>query len=119
MKTSLRTRKAYRSHMVSGLVASFLFVGAGAASLAATDDKSRELDPAKVNQAVNHAVNFLQQAQANDGSFSAASGPGITAIVTTALVRNGRTAQDPLVARSLKYLEGHRHNDGGIYQNGS
>ena len=30
----------------------------------------------------------------------------MTALVTAAVLRNGRTAQDPLVAKSLKYLEG-------------
>jgi squalene-hopene/tetraprenyl-beta-curcumene cyclase len=34
-------------------------------------------------------------------------------------LRNGRTVNDPVVARALKYLEGHLHEDGGIYQNGS
>ena len=42
---------------------------------------------AKLDRAVSAAVDFLEQAQADDGSFSAASGPGITAIVATALLR--------------------------------
>jgi squalene-hopene/tetraprenyl-beta-curcumene cyclase len=32
---------------------------------------------------------------------------------------NGRTANDPVVARALKYLKQHVHDDGGIYQAGS
>jgi squalene-hopene/tetraprenyl-beta-curcumene cyclase len=75
--------------------------------------------PATLDQAVSRALAYFEQAQANDGSFSAASGPGITAIVASAMLRNGRTANDPVVARSLKYLEGHLHEDGGIYQEGS
>jgi squalene-hopene/tetraprenyl-beta-curcumene cyclase len=39
--------------------------------------------------------------------------------VATALLRSGRTANDPLVARALEYLERHVHGDGGIYQDGS
>ena len=39
--------------------------------------------------------------------------------MTTALLRNGRTVQDPLVAKSLKYLEGFAQPDGGLYQKGS
>jgi squalene-hopene/tetraprenyl-beta-curcumene cyclase len=70
--------------------------------------------------AVNRAVEFLRaKGQSADGSYSAATGPGITALITTALLRNGRTAQDPLVAKSLKYLEGFVQPDGGIYQKGS
>jgi squalene-hopene/tetraprenyl-beta-curcumene cyclase len=76
-------------------------------------------DSAKLDAAIGKAVGFLEQSQANDGSFSAASGPGITAIVASGLLRNGRTANDPVVAGALKYLEGHLHEDGGIYQEGS
>src|SRR2546423_6269502 len=58
-------------------------------------------------QAVARAVDFLRtKGQADDGSYSAASGPAVTALVTTALLRNGRTPNDPQIAKSLKYLEG-------------
>ncbi len=76
-------------------------------------------DHAKIEQAVNRAANFLKQAQATDGSFSAASGPGITAIVAAGLLRSGRTPNDPVVSKALKFLEGNVHDDGGIYQTGS
>jgi squalene-hopene/tetraprenyl-beta-curcumene cyclase len=75
--------------------------------------------PANLDQAVSRAVAYFEQAQADDGSFSAGSGPGITAIVGSALLRSGRGVNDPVVARALKYLEGHQHDDGGIYQDGS
>lgn len=84
----------------------------------ANDAPASKVDAAKINQAVNQAAAFLQKAQANDGSFSASGGPGITAIVATALLRSGRTAQDPVVAKALKYLESNLHEDGGIYQKG-
>jgi squalene-hopene/tetraprenyl-beta-curcumene cyclase len=35
------------------------------------------------------------------------------------MLRNGRTVNDPVVARALKYLQGHVRDDGGIYQEGS
>src|SRR4051812_37468623 len=73
---------------------------------------------AQINEAINRAADFLKQAQADDGSFSSASGPGVTAIVTAGLLRAGRTANDPVVARALKYLEANRHDDGGVYQTG-
>jgi len=70
--------------------------------------------------AVDRAVTFLRtKAQAPDGSFAASSGPGPTALVTTALLRQGLGVDDPTVAKSLKYLEGMRHPDGGVYQSGA
>ena len=53
--------------------------------------------------------------QAADGSYSAEAGPAVTAIVTAGILKNGRTPDDPLVARSLKYLEGFVRPDGGVY----
>ena len=67
------------------------------------------------NDVVGRGVAFLTQAQADDGSFSKQSGPGVTALVATALLRNGRTVDDPVVSKALKYLEGHVQPDGGIY----
>jgi len=68
-------------------------------------------------QAVDRAVGFLQaKGQAPDGSYAGYAGPGVTMVVTTGLLRNDRTPNDPLVAKSLKYLEGFVQPDGGIYQ---
>jgi len=77
-----------------------------------------KLDQAKINEAIDRAADFLKQAQGDDGSFSSASGPGVTAIVAASLLRSGRTVNDPVVAKALKFLEGHVHADGGIYQKG-
>jgi len=76
-------------------------------------------DPKALQQSVDRAVQFLQTAQAPDGSFSSYAGPGVTCLVTTALLRNGRTLNDPMVARALKYLEGMIRPDGGVYQAGA
>ena len=65
-------------------------------------------------QAVNKAIEYCRtKGQAADGSYS--NNPAITALVTTGVLRAGRSADDPLVAKSLKYLEGFVHPDGGIY----
>jgi squalene-hopene/tetraprenyl-beta-curcumene cyclase len=70
----------------------------------------------KYEQMVTRAIGFLAtKAQASDGSYNAAAGPGVTALVTTAIMRHGRSPSDPLVARSLKYLHGFVRDDGGIY----
>jgi len=73
-------------------------------------------DRQSYRQALDRAVAFLRTAQAPDGSYASFAGPGVTAVVTTALLRNGIGVNDPLVARSLKYLEGMVRPDGGIYQ---
>ena len=80
-------------------------------------DNSRDATYAHM---VGSAVNYLRtKGQANDGSYSAFGGPGVTALVTTGVLRNGRTADDPLVNRSLKYVERFVREDGGIYQEGT
>jgi squalene-hopene/tetraprenyl-beta-curcumene cyclase len=86
---------------------------------AAAENQRIGPDRAAYQQAVSRGIEYLQGAQSNDGSYSSHAGPGVTAIVTTALLRHGRTPSDPLVARSLKYLEGFVHDDGGVYAPGS
>ena len=81
------------------------------------NDSASAADARAYQTAVDSAVNFLAvKAQAADGSYSAYAGPGVTALVTTAMIRNGRTPKDPVVARSLAYLEGFVQSDGGIYR---
>ncbi len=73
-----------------------------------------------VEQAVSKAIEFLRKkGQAEDGSFSKQAGPAVTALVATAVLRHGRSPEDPLVAKSLAYLKGFVREDGGIYSSGS
>lgn len=81
---------------------------------AIADDKPA--DAQAYEQAVQKAIDFLHKNQAADGSFTAATGPAVTALVTTAVLESGRTADDPVVAKALKFLEGFIQPDGGIYQ---
>ncbi len=72
------------------------------------------------DRTVGAAITYLRTTgQSEDGSYSSAAGPGVTAIITTAVLRHGRTANDPLVARSLAYLKGFVRPDGGIHQKDS
>jgi squalene-hopene/tetraprenyl-beta-curcumene cyclase len=71
-------------------------------------------DP-KIDAMVAKAVNYLAKAQTPEGAFSPKAGVGVTALVTTGLLRSGRSPDDPLVARSLKFLEGFIQPDGGVY----
>jgi squalene-hopene/tetraprenyl-beta-curcumene cyclase len=67
-------------------------------------------------QAVHRGVEYLRtKAQAGDGSYSGPTGPAVTALVTTALLRSGRTLSDPFIAKSLDYLQTFQQPDGGIY----
>jgi squalene-hopene/tetraprenyl-beta-curcumene cyclase len=114
MSTTLLSRDACVFALaVSALICSGLPASAQA--------QASRADSAALDQAVARAIAYFEQAQSDDGSFSASStsGPGVTAIVASALLRNGRTVNDPVVARALKYLEGHLHDDGGIYLDGS
>src|SRR6187401_2425303 len=94
--------------LLAGLVMFSLSAAQAADDLAKTYEKT-----------VSKAIQFLSSSQADDGSYSAANGPGITALVTTGLLRHGRAPQDPLVAKSLKYLETFVQDDGGIYKTDS
>jgi len=68
------------------------------------------------DQIVANAKEYLlQRGQAADGSFSAQAGPAVTGLVVTALLRNGASPDDPAIAKSLQYIEGFVHADGGIY----
>ncbi len=67
-------------------------------------------------QMVTKAIAFLTtKGQAADGSYTAVSGPGITALVVAGILRNGRSPDDPAVSKSLKYLDSFIQPDGGIY----
>jgi squalene-hopene/tetraprenyl-beta-curcumene cyclase len=66
---------------------------------------------------VDRGVHYLtSEGQADDGSFSDVAGSGVTALATTALLRSGRTVQDPAVAKGLKYLQQCVQPDGGIHR---
>jgi Squalene-hopene cyclase C-terminal domain len=70
----------------------------------------------EVAAVVQKALAFLRTAQGTDGSFSPRlAGPGVSAVVATALLRNGYGVDDPLVARTLGYLEKSVQKDGGVY----
>ena len=75
----------------------------------------------QLETAIQRAVAYLQtKGQAADGSFGAgADGPGVTAVVTTGLLRVGRSPEEPTVLKALKFLEKSIQPDGGIYPTGS
>ncbi|QDV53451.1 prenyltransferase/squalene oxidase repeat-containing protein [Gimesia fumaroli] len=60
-------------------------------------------------------INYLKNSQLEDGLWTTETVPGISALVTTALLESGVPASDPVVTKSLKRLEGFIKKDGGIY----
>jgi len=82
-------------------------------SAQAADQKS------SLTTSVERAINFLATTRAEDGSYSSHTGTGVTSVVTAALMRHGRSPQDPMIASSLAFLQENIHEDGGIYQRGS
>jgi squalene-hopene/tetraprenyl-beta-curcumene cyclase len=74
---------------------------------------------AHASKLVDLAISYLTGAQAEDGSWSKQAGPAVTALVATAMLENGRTTSDPVVARALNYVESFVRPDGGVYAEGS
>lgn len=65
---------------------------------------------------IDKAVAYLRDVgQREDGSFSSKTGPGITGLIVAGLLAVDLPASDPTVAKSLRFLEGIRREDGGFY----
>lgn len=90
-------------------------------SVAKAADQPAKLGPDKalLQKARNKAADFLRSSQNDDGSWTSAKAPGITALVTTGLLQSGIPADDPMVAKALKHIEGFVQQDGGIYFSGT
>lgn len=65
------------------------------------------------------ALQFLSVTQNNDGSWTKADMVGVTGLVTAALLRSGKSAEDPVVAAGLKNLLSHAQSTGGFYSKDS
>ena len=73
-------------------------------------------DPAGRQGMIDKAMFYLGHVgQSEDGSFSSKTGPGVTGLVVAGLLSVDIPADNPVVAKSLKYLESTRHDDGGLY----
>jgi squalene-hopene/tetraprenyl-beta-curcumene cyclase len=73
-------------------------------------------DAKEVKELVDKAIGYLKKHQGEDGGFAPKiAGPGVSALVAAALLRNGYSQDDPLVAKTLTYLEKKVQKDGGIY----
>ena len=100
---------AHRLFLVP-LVCSLTICGVFEAKVTATT-------PEAIKHAIVRASQYLRESgQQSDGSFSPKSGPAITALCITALVRTGTPADSPMVTRAVAYLLTFQQSDGGIYQ---
>jgi squalene-hopene/tetraprenyl-beta-curcumene cyclase len=105
---------------LSAAMASAACAGTGVAALADGQGVGGQgrLPTDQYGRCVERAIGYLaSQGQAANGAFSAQPGVGVgvTALVTAAISRHGRTARDPSVAKGLRYLEASVQKDGGIY----
>lgn len=95
------------------VLATFVLALAGTARGAGADGNP---DPKEVKAMADKAVAYLKKSQGANGSFAPKlGGPGISALVAAGLLRNGYAADDPLVAKTLAYMEKSVQKDGGIY----
>ena len=100
---------AHRLFLVP-LICSLTICGAFQAKVKATT-------PEAIEHAIFRASQYLQDSgQQSDGSFSPKSGPAITALCITALVRTGTAIDSRMVSRAVAYLLTFQQSDGGIYQ---
>ncbi len=87
-------------------------------SLQSTAARAAEGDPdaKEVKELVDKAIAYLKKRQGEDGSFAPKiAGPGVSALVAASLLRNGYGQDDPLVAKTLAFLEKKVQKDGGVY----
>ncbi|MFN9721538.1 MAG: prenyltransferase/squalene oxidase repeat-containing protein [Planctomycetota bacterium] len=61
------------------------------------------------------AIQFLEVTQANDGSWTNSDAVGITGLVTSALLRSGKSVDDAMVKKSLDFIVSKQQPSGGIY----
>ena len=109
----------WKSHTPRAAVCSLLVLGLLAASLGAAEPSVAELQRQHETMVAKATTFLLNKGRASDGSYSASTGIGVTALVTTALLRSGVPASDSRLAGSIDYLLQHINDDGGIYSKGS
>jgi squalene-hopene/tetraprenyl-beta-curcumene cyclase len=99
---------------IAAVLAAFICVSR-VATQAAVADPTAMSDAKLYQQTVDKGIQYLiDKGLQADGSYGK-EGPGIAAICTTALLKHGRSPDDPAVTRSLKYLQSFVHDDGGVY----
>lgn len=117
MSRSLGIQRAIRCSMLGIALLGFTARESWAAEVQEKTKPSARREALELS--VIKAIDFLKGSQADDGSYSAAAGPGITALITTAILRHGRGPEDPQVAKGLACLERFVNPNGSICKQGS
>src|SRR5262249_55825519 len=106
------SRQLRRVPAVPCLIA-ILAVAVGQHALSA--HKSPPIDAAELAKGRQSALQFRRTTQADDGSWTSSTAPGISGLVTTALLKNGVSPDDPMAKKALAHLATFVQEDGGIY----
>ena len=75
-------------------------------------------DQKELQASLDKAYDFLKSKQAADGSWLPRVGPGVTALTAAALVKAGKPADDPVVAKAIEFVTKYVKKDGGVYDRG-
>lgn len=75
-------------------------------------------DQKELQETLDRAYDFLKGKQGQDGSWVTRVGPGVTALTAAALVKAGKPADDPVVAKAIEYVTKYVQKDGGVYSRG-
>jgi squalene-hopene/tetraprenyl-beta-curcumene cyclase len=87
-----------------------------ASSRLAADEKPAPSPFELVESNRQAAIEFLRTTQRDDGSWTLPTAPGITGLVTTALLKSGVKPSDPMAEKALQHLSTFIQSDGGIYE---
>ncbi len=101
--------------VVTSAAACFLIAFAAGRPLPAADKDNSSIDVAKVAAARQNAIDFLRTTQQDDGSWTQSTAPGVSGLITTALLKSGVSPSDPMMEKALKHLAAFVQDDGGIY----
>src|SRR5258708_34680736 len=98
-----------RAFAVGTILCVLIGLGMSAAAVVSTaDDKSEAgkggINAAKVDESRQQAIDFLRTTQSDDGSWTSPTAPGITGLVTMAILKSGLPPTDPLAEKALKHL---------------
>lgn len=102
------------TRVIFSLVA--LFCASGSAVYSQTAERLNEPD---ISAMTEKGIRFLRVTQRDDGAWTKSEMLGVTGLVTTALLRSGVSADDPMVASALKHLVASQQPSGGFHSKDS